>query len=148
MGRRLGLEGLVHVPLGTRADARERERQRAVGVLESEMRGREGALRQADDMRLGDPQMVQHVAHIADGVLLAVLRGVVGYVRARVAAERIGDAAVPAREEAHLRLPAAEIAAILVHEKDRRAGAHLLIVKLHAIRCCRLGHRRLPSVRA
>ena len=71
--RRLGvlLELLVALAAGAGTDARQRQRQRTVGIAAAEMRRREGALRQADDMRLGDLQMVEHVLGVVDGMLLA-----------------------------------------------------------------------------
>src|SRR5207253_6049937 len=57
--------------------------------------------------------------------------------------ERVGDAAVLAGEEAHLRFPASPVAAVLVHEQDRRAGAGLFVVELHAVGHGRVRHRML-----
>ena len=104
------------------------------------MRRREGALRQADDMRLGDLEVVEHVPGVVDGVLLAVHRGALRHVGAGIAAERVGDAAVAAREEAHLRLPAPPVAAVFVDEQDRRAAAGFLVIELHAVGCRRMRH--------
>ena len=104
------------------------------------MRRGEGALRQADDVRLGDLQMVEHVPGVVDRVALAVHRAALRHVGAWIAAERVGDAAVPAGEEADLRLPAPPVAAIFMDEQDRRAAARLLVIELYAIGCGRVWH--------
>ena len=71
-GRRILPELIVALAARARADAGQGERQCAVGMEPAETRRRERALRQADDMRLGDPEMVEHVQRIGDGERLAV----------------------------------------------------------------------------
>jgi hypothetical protein len=44
------------------------------------------------------------------------------------------------REEAHLRLPGAPVAAILVDEQNRRAAACLFVVEFHAVGCGGVRH--------
>src|SRR5262245_21801640 len=46
---------------------------------------------------------------------------------------RVADAAIAAREIAHLRLPTQMMAAELVQEQDRVSRARLFVVELHAI---------------
>ena len=143
LGRRLGilLELLVALAVRPRAHAGQGEGEGAVSVEAAEMRGGESALRQADDMGLGDTEVVQHVPGIVDRRLLAVLGAIGRHVRAGIAAEGVGDAAMPPGEEAHLRFPAPPVATVLVDEQDRRAAAGFLEVELHAVR--RRGMRHL-----
>ena len=83
---------------------------------------------------------------LVDGMVLAVHARVRRNVGAGIAAERVGDAAVPAREEAHLRLPAPPVAAVFVDEQDRRAAARLFVIKIYAIERLRVGHRCVPRL--
>src|SRR5215207_8308523 len=104
------------------------------------MRRGEGALRQADDVRLVDLEVIEHVPGVVDRMLLAVHRFDGRDVGAGIAAEGIGDAAVAAREEPHLRLPATPVAAVFMDKQDRRALAGLFIVELHTVGRRRMRH--------
>ena len=74
-----------------------------------------------------------HCCGIVGGALLGV--GIHGRrdVRRRPTARGVGDAAIAAREIAHLRLPAHIVAAELVQEKNSVSRAGLLVVELHTI---------------
>ena len=80
-----------------------------------------------------DAERVEHAADVVARARLRVALEVLGHVGGRIAARVVGDAAVAAREVAHLRLPAAVVAGELVHEDDRRAAAGLLVVQLDAV---------------
>src|SRR5690606_16040700 len=73
--------------------------------------------------------------------ILRILRQRGRHVRGRVAARVERDAAIAAREESELRLPASIVAGELVYEHDRRAAARFLVVELHTVHA-QEGHRR------
>src|SRR5438094_7735781 len=72
--------------------------------------------------------------------------GVRRHVRWRIAARRIGDAAMAAREVAHLRLPVGVVGRELVQEDDRRPASRLFIVKANAILGDGIGHFGFLSI--
>ena len=84
--------------------------------------------------------MIEHRDRIGVEVLVgvAVRRG--RHVRRRIAARGIGDAAMAAREVAHLRLPIGVVGREFVHEKDRRSAAHLFIIKADIVACDGMRH--------
>ena len=118
--------------LKTRADAGQRQRQRALRRLDADLQRRIGAHRQPDQMGRGNFQMIEHRDRVVAEMLVAVGIGI-GDVRGDVAARRIGDAAMAAREVAHLRLPARIVGGKLVNEQDRRSAAGFLKIKLHIV---------------
>ena len=96
-------------------------------------------------MRLVDLQMIQHRDHVVAEFLVAVGVGRRRHVGRRIAARRIGDAAIAPREVAHLRLPGAPVAGELVHEQERRAAARLLVVQAHIVAGGGERHGRSPD---
>src|SRR5262249_10512345 len=111
------------------ADARRDERARALGMAQAEMQGRERAHAQAHDMRALDLEVIEDGGDIVGLLLLAIDVGIVGYVRGRIAARVVGNAAIAPREEAQLRLPAAEIAREFMDEDQRITVARLLVIE-------------------
>ncbi len=129
----LGAEARLLRLLGAVADAGADQRERAPRVVEAEVQRREGAHRQADDMRALDPGAVEDRQDVGRGARLAVGRRFRGHVGGRIAARVVGEAAVAPAEEAQLRLPAAVVARELVDEHDRHAFARLLVVEADAV---------------
>ena len=82
--------------------------------------------RMADDVRSVDAERVHHRDDVIAEMILAVFAGIVGDIGRRIAALAVGDAAMRAREMPHLRLPAAPVAGIFMHEDDRRSLRPLL----------------------
>ena len=115
-------------------------RQAALRIADADMQRGVGAHRVADHVRLVDAERVHHGDHVVAGDVLRVAGGIGGHVGGRIAALAVGDAAVLAAEVAHLRLPAAVVAGVFVHEHDRRSGADLLDVELGAVRCGNFRH--------
>src|SRR6185295_1886812 len=110
----------------------------------------------ADHVSLVDPERIEHGTDIVARARLRISLEVLRHVGRRIAARVVGDAAVASREVTQLGLPAAVVAAELMNEHDRRAGAGLLVVKLDAVVGSELGHvafygdesRSLQAVRA
>src|ERR1700709_1425956 len=93
----------------------------------------------------GNFQVIEHRDRVVAEMLVAV--GVrIRNMRRDVTARRIGDAAVAAREVAHLRLPARIVSSKLMDKKDRRALARLLEIKLHIVWRRDVWHFALPSL--
>src|SRR6266850_281363 len=87
----------------------------------------------AHHVRPLNTERVEHATDIVPRPLLGVTLYLAGDLGRRIAARVENDAPVSAREVAHLRLPAAEVAGEFMRKHDGRAGAGLLIVELHAI---------------
>jgi hypothetical protein len=83
----------------------------------------------------------EHVANIVARPLLRIAFPIFRYVRGWIAARVEGDAAIAAREIAHLRLVTAIIAGEFVHEHDRVADAGLFVVEADAVISNNVGHR-------
>jgi hypothetical protein len=109
------------------------------------MQRREATHRQAYDMRLSLPKMVEDGADVVGGARLRVSGDFLRHVGGRIAPCIEGDAAVTLAEVAHLRLPAAVVARELVHEDHGASGAGLLVVQPHAVIGGGQGHRDLLS---
>ena len=123
-GLALGAERVL-ARSGWRAVARRRPPPRTAtrsGCRERQVQRGEAAHGQADHVRPADAQAVQHRDRVGDRALLGVGRRVGGHVRRRVAAGRVGHAAVAAGEEPDLRLPAPVVAGELVDEQQRLAA--------------------------
>src|SRR6185503_11067272 len=75
------------------------------------------------------PAAVTDSQHVVARDVLAVLRAVARHVGGRIAALAVGDAAVGACEEPHLRLPGAVVAGIFMHKDDGRAAARFLVIQ-------------------
>jgi hypothetical protein len=127
------LELLVLRRMRAVAAARHGNRGRAVAVRHPEVQRGKRAHGKADYVRALDAERVEHAADVVPGAGLRVALEVLGHVGRRVAARVVRNAAVAARKVAHLRLPAAVVAAELVHEHDRRAAARLLEIELDAV---------------
>ena len=119
----------------------DHQRSRAIAVVQAEVQRREPAHRDADHVRLVDPESVEHGADVVAGARLRIVRDLGGNVGGRIAARVVGDASVAPREMAHLRLVAAMVAGELVDEDDRQALAGLFVVELHAIVSGHVRHR-------
>jgi hypothetical protein len=102
-------------------------------MLEAEMECAEPAHREADDVGLGDAEVVEDGDRVGDRALLRVRRLVDGDVRRRVAAGGVGDAAVPRGKGSHLRLPAAVVAGELVDEQEGKARADAFDVQADSV---------------
>ncbi len=79
------------------------------------------ANRQADDMRLGDRERIQHGADVVAGAILRIALGILRHIGWRVAAGVVGDTAIAPCKIADLRLEAAEVIGKLVDEDNRGA---------------------------
>ncbi len=97
------------------------------------MDGAESAHRQPDDVSLVDPEPVQHRDRVVGGDGLRIGVEALRHVGRRIAAGRIGDAAVAPAEILQLRLPGRVVAAEFVDEQDRGAFARFLDVELDAV---------------
>ncbi len=87
----------------------------------------------ANDMRAPNAERIEHGEDIVPRTLLGIPLDISRHIGRRVASRVIGDAAIAAREMAHLRFPGAPVSGEFVHEDDRRAGAALFVVQLYAI---------------
>ena len=67
-------------------------------------------------MRSVDFKMIEQGDGVTHHVLVAVGRRIARHVGRRIAARRVGDAAVALAEFAHLRLPAAVVGREFMHE--------------------------------
>jgi hypothetical protein len=105
----------------------------AVAVRHAEMQRGEGAHGKAHDVRALQAERIEHTSDVVARPRLRVALEILGDLRWRIAARVVGDAAVATREEAHLRLPAAMVAAELVHEHDRGAATRFLVIELDAV---------------
>ena len=94
----------------------------------------------ADHMRLLDAERVHQRDDVGARDILAVTGRIVGHIGRRIAALAIGDAAMGAREIAHLRLPLPIVAGEFVHEDDGRAGADFFVIEVGAVRGFDLWH--------
>ena len=130
---RLRPELLAPVALGPVSAARDHERQSAVLVMEAEMQSREPAHGEPDDVGALDTQVVEHRERVEAGAVLGVALGVLGYVRRRISARVVGDAAVRAPEVPDLRLPCPVVAGELVDEEDRLAAPRLFVVERNSV---------------
>ena len=112
-----------------RADAGQCHRQQAIRRVQRRLQRRIGAHRQSDEMRLGNLQMIEHRDRVGVEMLVGVAVGRRRHVRGRIAARGIGDAAMAAREVAHLRLPIGVVGREFVHEENGRSAAHLFEIE-------------------
>ena len=97
------------------------------------MQGGVGSHGMADHVRPGDAERVHDRHHIGACDVLAVARRIARHLRGRIAARRKGDAAIQAREGAHLRLPGPVIAGEFVDENHWRAHAGFFVIELGAV---------------
>src|SRR6185437_14374432 len=134
------LEPLALVFLRAIAAAANRQRPGACLVAQSEMQRCKAAHRQTDDVCLVEAEMIEYGGNIVGGALDRVVGYVLRHVGWRIAARVERDAAVIASEVAQLGLPAAQIAAKLVHEDQRLAVADFLVMQPDAIVGAREGH--------
>ena len=109
-------------------------------MMQADMHRGVGAHGMADHVRLLDAERIHECDDIGARHVLAVTRRIVRHVGRRIAALAIGDAAMGAREIAHLRLPLPIVASEFVHEDDGRAGADLFVIELRAVRGFDLWH--------
>src|SRR6516165_9030200 len=91
------------------------------------------AHRYADDVRLGDRETVEHGADVVAGALLRIAGGIFWYIRGRVAAGIVCNAAIAPREVADLRLKATVIVGKLVDKHNRSARPGLFVVETDAV---------------
>ncbi len=108
-------------------------RQNAVGVADSGMQTSKTAHGEADNMSFLDTRSAHHVNNVIGGARLRVVLHILWYIRRRIAAGRIRDAAMPAREKVELRLPAPVTPAELVDKDNGGSSASRLIKELYVI---------------
>jgi len=125
---------------GAVAATRRGHRQAALRIMNADMQGGRRAHGMADDVRLVDLQRIHQRDHVIAGDVLAVFGAVGRHVGRRIAALAIGDTAVRARKEPHLRLPGAIVACVFVHEDDWSALPSLFIIEASAIPCGDMRH--------
>ena len=115
-------------------------------MAEAEMQRRKSAHRQADDMRLVDLQMVQHRPDVIRRARLRIFPNVLRHIGWRITARIVRDRSMPLTEMPHLRLPAAIVAGVFMHEDHRPTGARFFVIQSNPIirRC--VWHRYLPSL--
>ncbi len=94
----------------------------------------------ADHVRALDAERIHDRDDVGTGDVLTVARRIAWHLRRRITARGKGDAAMRAREGAHLRFPGPVIAGELVDEHDGRACARLFIIKPGAVRAGDHGH--------
>ena len=126
--------------------AGQRHRQRALRRVQADLQRRIGAHRQADEMRLGDLEMIEHGERVGVEMLVGVGFGRRRHIGRRIAARGIGDAAVAAREIAHLRLPIGVVGREFVQENDRRSAAGFLEIEPDIVAGDGIGHWRFLLV--
>ena len=91
-------------------------------------------------MRFRDFEMIEHGERVGVEMLVGVDLGRRRHVGGRIAARRIGDAAVAAREIAHLRLPIGVVGREFVQEDDRRSASRLFEIEADIIFGDGMGH--------
>ena len=84
--------------------------------------------------------MIQHRERIGIEVLVGIDVGAGRYIGRRITARGIGDAAVAAREVAHLRFPIGVVGRELMQEDDRGSASRLFVVKPDVILGDGIGH--------
>src|SRR5215472_2152164 len=144
---RLVVELLAFVGLGAIAASGDDEGRRPVGMGQTEMQRSETPHREADDMRLGDRQSVQHDPNVLAGAFLRITGPILRHVGRRVAARIVSDAAVAPREVAYLRLKAAPVVGKLVNKNDQVTRSGLLVIEADAVVGGEVWHRD-PSAAA
>ena len=108
-------------------------RDAALRIMDADMQRGRRAHRMPHHVRSLDFERIHQRDYIVARDILTVLRAIFRHVGGRIAALAVGDAAVCARKEPHLRLPGAPIAGIFMHEDDGRALARLLVIQSSAI---------------
>jgi hypothetical protein len=93
-------------------------------------------------MRLLDFEVIEDCERVVVEMPEAVDFGRSRHVGGRIAARGIGDAAMAAREIAHLRLPVGVVGRELVEEDDRRSAARLLEIESDIVARDGVGHWR------
>jgi hypothetical protein len=86
--------------------------------------------------------MIEHRERVGVEMLVGVDLGRGRHVGGRIAARRIGDAAVAAREVTHLRLPIGVVGREFMQEDDRRSHARLFEMQADIILGDGMGHTR------
>src|ERR1700758_2163050 len=109
------------------------------------MHGTKASHGETNDVGLFDVQAIEHSDRIVRRNRLRIGLDTLRYVRRRIAARGVGDAAMAAAEKAQLRLPARMVAAELMDEEDRRALAGFFRMELHAVLGGDHGHRSASS---
>src|SRR5690349_156613 len=94
-------------------------------------------------MSLLDFEPIEHAADVRSGARLRIARSRRRHGGGRVTAGVVGNAAIASGEIAHLRLPTAEVAGKLVHEHDRGATTHFLVVEGNVVVGADVGHGAL-----
>ncbi len=93
-------------------------------------------------MRFCDSEMIEHRERIRIEMPVGVNVGRRRHVGGRIAARRIRDAAVAAREVTHLRLPIGVVGREFMQEDDRRSQARLFEMQTDMILGHGIGHLR------
>jgi hypothetical protein len=140
VGAALPAEGVEVFEARSRADRGQRHRQCALRRVEADLQRGIGAHRQPDEMRLRDFEVIEHGERVGVEMFVGVDVGRGRHIRRRVAARGIGDAAMPAREVAHLRLPIGVVGREFVQEDDRRSLTGLFEVEADIVAGDGVGH--------
>src|SRR5215203_4287445 len=126
------------------AAAQDRDRPAAARLHDACVQRRISTHGMADNVRTPEREPIQYREDIGSSEILAVTLRANWYIRRRIATGAKGNAVVRLREGTHLHLPAAMIAGEFVHEHDRRAGPHLLVVEADTIVRRDVRHRHSP----
>ncbi len=143
----LPVEGLA-VGAAAIAAAGDRQGQRALGIQEPEVERRVAAHREADDVRLRDPEVVEDAPDVVRGPALGVRGRVFRNVGGRVAPRVVRERAVASAEERQLQAPARRVSRELVDEDERRPGAGLLVEEAEPVVGQRVRHRVTRATRS
>src|SRR5581483_2560381 len=145
-GHRLHRFALRDVGRRAPATAGSGHRDASLRVPHAHMQRRVGAHGMADDVRLRELECIHERDDVVARDVLPVPLGIARHIGRRIAALAVGDAAMRAREMPQLRLPAAIVAGIFVHENDRRALPGLFVIEADAVGSRDVRHQGLTLI--
>src|SRR3954452_15598353 len=131
--RRYALEIILARFLGAITSSRRGQRKDAIGIAQAGMQDSKDSHRYAYEVRLIDARGRYNIDDVVGGARLRIGFYIVGTIGRRKTSSRIGHAAMPPREEIHLRLPAPVVTAELVHEDYRRTASRRVIEQSDAV---------------
>ncbi len=140
-------ESFARRRIGTGAGAECCHRQRHRRITHAELQRRIGSHRAADNMRLAQAEVAQHLGNVVDGDAPGIFAARGRHVRRRIAARVECNATIATGKKPQLRFPAAGIARELVHENQRHAFAGLVVMKPGLVAGNGVGHGKASSVR-
>src|SRR5262245_13384301 len=103
------------------------------------------SLAQPDDMGFGHPSMSYDCSDVVGKVSVVVRSVILGDIRRWIATGSEGNAAIVAREIAHLGFPLSMICGELMHENDGVPGSGFFNIELHSI-CVSVRHACLLMI--